>query len=108
MTIPTHPPTANELRQDTAVQQALEQAWIDSLAHDPARRHEEGGWIYLNLKTGELAVPGLICADVRGLGVLDAPDDAVEQVAGGFAGLLGLVLKHVYFPSQLVYQSIRP
>ena len=56
MTIPTRPPTANELRQNAAVQQALEQAWIDSLPHDAARRHEEGGWIYLNVKTGELAV----------------------------------------------------
>src|SRR5437899_2925693 len=25
-------------------------------AQNPARRHEEGGWIYLHVKTGELAV----------------------------------------------------
>jgi hypothetical protein len=37
-----------------AVQQALEDAWNDSAADDPARRHEEGGWIYLDLATGAL------------------------------------------------------
>jgi hypothetical protein len=36
------------------VQLALAQAWKDSLPHDPATRHEEGGWIYINVTTGEL------------------------------------------------------
>jgi hypothetical protein len=38
------------------VQKAVEQAWIDSLPDDPGKRHEEGGWIYMNLKTGQLVV----------------------------------------------------
>jgi hypothetical protein len=51
---PTQAPTIEELRQAPAVKQALEQAWTDSLPGDPERRHEEGGWIYINLMTGEL------------------------------------------------------
>jgi len=51
---PTRAPTLDELQQAPAVLQALEHAWLDSLSGIPAERHEEGGWIYLNLKTGEL------------------------------------------------------
>ena len=36
------------------VRQALEQAWLNSLSADPARRHEEGGWIYMDTTTGAL------------------------------------------------------
>ena len=50
MTPPTRPPTANELSANPMIQQALEDAWNDSLTMDPARRHEEGGWIYLDLQ----------------------------------------------------------
>jgi len=49
-------PTATELLSELAVQQALEQAWMDSLPGDPRRRHEEGGWIYLDTITGALAM----------------------------------------------------
>jgi hypothetical protein len=49
-------PTIVELRNEPAVQQALEQAWIDSLPADPARRHEEGGWIYMDTTTGAISV----------------------------------------------------
>ena len=49
-------PTATELMNEPVVQQALEEAWKDSLSHDPVRRHEEGGWIYMNVTTGELIV----------------------------------------------------
>jgi hypothetical protein len=51
---PTRPPTADELLADPAVQQALDDAWRDSLSPDPVQRHEEGGWIYLDLVTGQL------------------------------------------------------
>jgi hypothetical protein len=34
------------------VLQALAQSWADSRADDPTNRHEEGGWIYLELSTG--------------------------------------------------------
>jgi hypothetical protein len=49
-------PTAAELLNEPAVQQALEQAWADSLPADPVQRHEEGGWIYLDTMTGALSV----------------------------------------------------
>src|SRR5438067_11013447 len=56
MAAPTSPPTADELLADPSVRQAIEDAWHDSLAGDPVRRHEEGGWIYVELTTGRLSV----------------------------------------------------
>ena len=53
---PTRPPTASELRDDPVVQSALEAAWNDSRSHDSESRHEEGGWIYMNMVTGEFTV----------------------------------------------------
>jgi hypothetical protein len=49
-------PTAGELQGDPTVRHVLDQAWKDSLPDDPARRHEEGGWIYMDIATGEIAV----------------------------------------------------
>src|SRR5262245_9379951 len=53
---PTRAPTAAELQNDPVVQAALDEAWKDSLPADPVQRHEEGGWIYLNLTTGQLTI----------------------------------------------------
>ncbi len=47
-------PTAAELEASAVVQAALASAWADSSADDPTQRHEEGGWIYQNLGTGEI------------------------------------------------------
>jgi hypothetical protein len=47
-------PTAAELLNEPVVQQALDDAWQDSLPADPARRHEEGGWIFMNPTTREV------------------------------------------------------
>ena len=49
-------PTATELRDHPLVQQALEQAWIDSLPDDARRRDEEGGWIYCEVAAGGILV----------------------------------------------------
>jgi hypothetical protein len=49
-------PTATELLNDPVVQEALEQAWVESLPADPARRHEEGGWIYMETATGIISI----------------------------------------------------
>lgn len=49
-------PTAADLLDQELVQQALEQAWNDSLPDDPARRHEEGGWIYMDHTAGIVVV----------------------------------------------------
>lgn len=54
MTAPTRPPTASELLGHPAVIQSLVGAWADSQVNDPTNRHEEGGWIYLDLSTGVL------------------------------------------------------
>lgn len=45
-------PTQAELVRSPIVRDAVEAAWLDSLPHDPQLRHEEGGWIYMNLETG--------------------------------------------------------
>ena len=45
-------PTRKELIAHPIVRRAIEQAWLDSKPDDPERRHEEGGWIYLNVRTG--------------------------------------------------------
>jgi hypothetical protein len=49
------PPTATDLRSDPVVVSAIEQAWDDSQPDDPIARHEEGGWIYMDTVTGEIA-----------------------------------------------------
>ena len=49
-------PTAAELRDHPIVRRALVQAWADSLPASLVHRHEEGGWIYMNIATGEIAV----------------------------------------------------
>jgi hypothetical protein len=51
-------PSVAELLGDPSVREALEQAWKDSLADDPARRHEEGGWIYMDITSANVAVGG--------------------------------------------------
>ena len=45
-----------ELLNEPMVQQALAQAWADSLPTDVARRHEEGGWVYIAPTTGVVEV----------------------------------------------------
>lgn len=45
-----------ELRNNPVVSEAIEQAWQNSKSEDPLRRHEEGGWIYLNIRTAEISV----------------------------------------------------
>lgn len=49
-------PSAAELQQNPVVQAAFAAAWADSFPDDPALRHEEGGYIYVNAATGEVVV----------------------------------------------------
>ncbi len=49
-------PTATELLNHPAVRVALDEAWADSQADDATGRHEEGGWIYMALISGEITV----------------------------------------------------
>lgn len=45
-------PTIAELLNDPVLLQALEQAWTDSQPNDATQRHEEGGWVYMDTRTG--------------------------------------------------------
>jgi hypothetical protein len=54
MSVPTQPPTVSDLLAHPNVIQALAEAWTDSEVEDPANRHEEGGWVYLDLSTGDI------------------------------------------------------
>ena len=49
-------PSADELLTNPVVRAALEQAWQDSMPEDPILRCEEGGWFYVDVRTGEIAV----------------------------------------------------
>ncbi len=49
-------PTTIDLANEPVVQQALEDAWADSLPGDPGRRHEEGGWVYRDTTTAAFTV----------------------------------------------------
>jgi hypothetical protein len=53
---PTRAPSVLELYETPAVQAALRQAWINTKADNVQLQHEEGGWIYINLTTGELRI----------------------------------------------------
>ena len=75
---PTRAPTAAELLADPVVQTALDQAWIDSQPQEPVGvRHEEGGWVYLDLAKGQLSV----LRAARGIG--DAIDLSNPPAVGG-------------------------
>jgi hypothetical protein len=49
-------PTIADLLTDPVGMKALEDAWSDSQPGDPAQCHEEGGWIFMDLATGQLLV----------------------------------------------------
>src|SRR5947209_4959708 len=49
-------PEISALLADPIVQQALDDAWRDSLSHDGVLRHEEGGWIYADVNSGTIAI----------------------------------------------------
>jgi len=72
-----HAPTIAELLAHPLVQAALDQAWIDSLPLDAARRHEEGGWVYMNALTGTISIQR---APVGGQATLDVSNPPI--VAG--------------------------
>jgi hypothetical protein len=77
-------PTASELLADPAVIRALDEAWHDSKADDPQQRHEEGGWVYMNVSTGELAIRRASSGMQTAIDLSDPPplDDCV--VVGKF------------------------
>jgi hypothetical protein len=77
-------PTATELLHETGVQQALEQAWLDSRSDDPAWRHEEGGWIYLNPVTGQITVRRAASGEQASIDLSNPPIIPDSFVVGKF------------------------
>jgi len=51
---PTRVPTASELLIHPVVVQSLEDAWRDSSPEESLQRHEEGGWILLEVSSGRI------------------------------------------------------
>lgn len=81
---PTRPPTAAELQNNPAVQQAMEQAWNDSQPNDAAHRHEEGGWIYQNTTTGEITTRRAPAGEQAALDLSSPPAVPGSVVVGKF------------------------
>jgi hypothetical protein len=81
---PTRPPTVSELVSDPVVQQAMEDAWVDSVPHDRARRHEEGGWVYINLTTGAITTRRAPAGTRHRLSLANPPPVAGSVVVGTF------------------------
>ncbi len=77
-------PTAAELEANPVVQAALAAAWADSLADDPAQRHEEGGWIYQNLTTGVIEVLRAVRGRQSSINLATPPELTDFVVVGKF------------------------
>jgi hypothetical protein len=84
MTPPTRPPTADELLADPVVRQEMEAAWVDSLADDPANRHEEGGWVYQDTATGRIAVRRAPPGTMRRLDLGNPPPVSGSVIVGTY------------------------
>jgi hypothetical protein len=77
-------PTAVDLLAEPIVQQALEQAWIDSLSGDSATRHEEGGWIYEDFTSGTIAIRRAVRGSRATLDLSVPPEVAGSVVVATF------------------------
>jgi hypothetical protein len=66
-------PTAAELQANPVVLAAFAAAWADSFPDDPALRHEEGGYIYVNSTTGEVMVRRALPGTRRALNLTSPP-----------------------------------
>src|SRR5262245_11873536 len=82
--MPLAAPTAAEPLNDFLVRQAIEQAWIDSQPGDPTQRHEEGGWIFLDLTTGQLSVRRQVAGQQAELDLASPPLLPGAVVVGKF------------------------
>jgi hypothetical protein len=85
MTVPpTRPPTASELLAHPDVVQALAEAWADSQINDATNRHEEGGWIYLDLLTGAILTRRAPKGTRSRLSLADPPQLPNHVIVGTF------------------------
>src|SRR5437868_15274381 len=67
-------PSASELEANPVVQAAFAAAWADSFPDDPAMRHEEGGFVYINPDTADVIVRRVPPGDLRSLDLSSPPD----------------------------------
>ena len=81
---PDQPPQATELLADAAVLEALDQAWTDSLVDDPLRRHEEGGWIYMDVTTGDISTRRASVGHQAAIDLSNPPIESGAIVVGKF------------------------
>jgi Prokaryotic homologs of the JAB domain len=81
---PTRPPTATELINNSVVQAAMDQAWADSQPNDPANRHEEGGWIYMDTATGQISTARAAAGSKRQISLAGPPTVAGSILVGTF------------------------
>jgi proteasome lid subunit RPN8/RPN11 len=77
-------PTASELLNHPTVCLAMDEAWKDSLPLDATRRHEEGGWIYMDTSTGEILVRRAAAGFQAELNLDDPPETQGAVVVGVF------------------------
>jgi len=77
-------PTSTELLKNPEVQRALEQAWADSLADDPALRHEEGGWIFCEVAKGAIMTKRAPSGKRAGMDLGSPPIEPGFMVVGTF------------------------
>jgi hypothetical protein len=77
-------PPAADLQNNAAVKKALEDAYTDSQAGDAAKRHEEGGWIYQNVKTKEITVVRASSGAQASLDLSRPPEVPGSVVVGKF------------------------
>ena len=77
-------PTTDELVANLEIKQALEEAWTDSASTDGANRHEEGGWIYSDVKTGAISVERAPMGTRATIDLGDPPEFEDRVVVGTF------------------------
>ena len=82
--LPSSAPTASELLAEPVIKAVLEQAWQDSLPEDPSQRHEEGGWIYKDLATGEFLIRRAAVVHQAGIDLSSPPEVAGATVVAKF------------------------
>ena len=75
-------PTAAELQKNKTVKKEIDKAWKDSKPGDPKLRHEEGGWIYRDSKTGAITTKRQAAGAQAGI-VLSSPPTVKGSVVVG-------------------------
>src|SRR5207302_7878109 len=73
-----------ELLAEPVIRQALDDAWRDSMIHDPLQRHEEGGWICLDLLTGQLSTVRAARGQMDAIDLTSPPPLTGQVVVGKF------------------------